>query len=149
EARGYSTEGLLLLRGTSAARPGEAGSDAEGVVELSLSRQASQETALGFPLLRRLRIAAAPALSGFLLDLNSTPLARGFEPDCVALPPLRIHPASGVFPSLVFETAIKAPDLATEVEVVDPVSKKPRSLGRIAIPLNPAGDPSLEFGPQF
>ena len=96
EAWAYSADGILLLKGTSQPDP-----DQTSLVEIELNRKEVQTAALGSALLRKIRIANAPELSNYRMDAQELSKIPDLA-NCKPLPNMMLHPASGVFPTLVF-----------------------------------------------
>lgn len=145
EARGYTSEGLLMLRGLAQAR------DDSDTVEITMGREGEQARPLGQPLLRRVRLVNVPAASGF--EREARDLVPGSseagEEKCTGLPGLKINSAGGVYPKLILEGAVKAPKFTIEIGVRgDKGLFKALEAARV-LPINAAGDSELEFGRQF
>ena len=143
EARGYTADGILVLRGQALASPED--SDA---VQITLDRDASQATVLGSPLLRRIRLANAA------LPLEFTRDAKDFRTEsdsghCVVLPDLKINPGSGSQPKLIFEGAVKAPSFKVEVGFRAERGLFKALSALVPVLINAAGDGELEFGRHF
>ncbi len=143
EARGYTSDGILVLRGQAFANPeqGEA-------VEIIMDREASQATTLGSPLLRRIRLANASTPREFVREAKDF-RAESDNGRCVELPDLRLNPASGSHPKLIFEGAVKAPSFRVEVGIRVERGLFKALSGLVPVQINPAGDGELELGHRF
>ncbi|MEW6055716.1 MAG: hypothetical protein AB1540_03805 [Bdellovibrionota bacterium] len=143
EARAYTADGLLLLRGTTRANP-----DEEQEVRITMSRSESQASAMGSAYLKKLRVRRVPELADY--ELNAGQLRAEMDRQgCVTLPALVLRTSGFEFPQLTFETTVKSPQLTFEVGQSDAQGAFQGWAGKMAIPLGVTGDPEIELGNQF
>ncbi|MBI3555099.1 MAG: hypothetical protein HY074_02395 [Deltaproteobacteria bacterium] len=143
EARGYTADGILVLRGQALANP-----EAGDAIEITLDREASQATLLGSPVLRRIKLADAAISQSFERTAKEFQ-AGSANGRCVEMPDLKFNLASGAHPKIVFEGAISMPSFKVEVGV-----RAERGLFKAlsaTLPLanNSAGHAELELGRRF
>jgi hypothetical protein len=108
EARAYTGDGLLLLRGESKATKNDSGE-----VEVVLSRANSQAT-VSSAVIRSIRVEGAQGLSRFKTG-ESDLRASLAKQRCLTLPVIAM-PADGATVAIVFEGAIKSPSLRYEID---------------------------------
>lgn len=142
EARGYASDGILLLRGTAQADP-----EARDTIDITLSRSASQSTVLGSPLLRRVRLADASLPRGFMRDAREVQ-AESEGGRCVEVPPFKMDNA-GISPKIVLEGAVKAPSFKAEISVASGRGAQRKIPEAFPLRINSAGDAELELGQAF
>lgn len=142
EARGYSADGLLLLRGEAPAR------EDSDTIEVVLSRQKSQESLLDSPVVRRIRMADVPGVSDYQLDAKQV-REKLIQRQCQTLPPLRIQRAAGKFPKLIIEGAVKAPTIRLMAKLMVAGGEVKAWIDWKTMKINPAGEAELELGRDF
>lgn len=145
EARGYTSEGLLMLRGLA-----QAHDNSEGV-EIAMGRDGNPPELMDKPLLRRVRLANVPNGSSFEKDVKDLPATpNGGSEHCTELPALKIGGGqAGSFPKIILEAAVKAPKFTVELGVRLEKGLFKALEGERVLPINPAGDAELELGRQL
>ncbi|MBI3542352.1 MAG: hypothetical protein HY075_03645 [Deltaproteobacteria bacterium] len=142
EARGYSGDGMLLLRGVTRADPDEA-----DTVEVLLNRDASHPATMALPVLRRIRLVDAP-ISGDFTRTEADLRAESRSGRCLVLPDLRMSPSLGAYPKLILEGAVKGASF--QIEVGHRKDDGSFQLAAVLGPkMNPVGDAQLELGRTF
>jgi hypothetical protein len=135
EARAYSGDGLLLLRGESVARK----NDSEEV-EVVLSRTNNQAAASS-AVIRAIRIDGGSGLSRFRAE-GTDLRAVASTNHCLALPVIAMPSDSGLPVQIVFEGTIKAPSLKYEIAGEVPQAQIHE------MKINGAGDAVIELRPS-
>lgn len=143
EARGYTTDGLLMLRGWAQVP------ENSNTIEIEMNRQESQRAVLGAPLLRRVRLANVTSeLSDFSREVRE--VHAGDQPlKCLEIPPIQISLGAGTSPRLILEAAIKAPHFRLETSIFSGNGELQSMPEQGALKINNAGEAEIEFGKSF